>query len=156
MLANSGCLRFCSGQTFHDNLVAHEDEVDETVNIPGWTPHVCWAYLREPDNWPVILQSTWIRPEDLHHYDGLFDTVKLATRMSSRPRLIIQSYANRRFRGNLLDLFEPGFSPALAPSLIDNDKFPLDWFGRTSTCDRKCHRCTYCRDVLEQVITRID
>ena len=27
LLANSGCMSYCPGQTFHDNLVAHEDEV---------------------------------------------------------------------------------------------------------------------------------
>ena len=64
MLANSGCLAFCSGQTFHDNLVAHEALIDETRNLPGWTPTVCWHLLRQRENWPILLQATWIRPED--------------------------------------------------------------------------------------------
>jgi hypothetical protein len=31
LLANSGCMRLCAGQVFHDNLCAHDDEVQTTV-----------------------------------------------------------------------------------------------------------------------------
>ncbi len=156
MLVNSGCMSFCSGQSFHDNLVAHEAEVDETLNIEGWNPHACWNYLRDRDHWVSVLQNTWVRPEDLHHYENLFRVVKLATRMHARPRMVVRSYVERRFHGNLLDLFEPGFGPAFAPYVIDNDLFPDDWFHRTSTCDRRCHKCGYCQSVLEQTLQRMD
>lgn len=156
MLANSGCLSFCSGQVFHDNLVAHEAEIDETLNLPDWNPHVCWNFLQDSDNWVAVLQNTWVRPEDLHHYEGLFSMVKLATRMHARPRMVVRAYVEGRFRGNLLDLFEPGFAPAFAPYIMDNERFPEDWFARTSTCDRRCHRCDYCAEVLQTVLTRME
>lgn len=156
LLANSGCMAFCSGQTFHDNLVAHEAEIDETLNIPDWNPHACWNYLKDPGNWVALLQNTWVRPEDLHHYEDLFGCVKLATRMHARPRMVIRAYVEGNFRGNLLDLFEPGFSPALAPHIIDNERFPADWFEVTSTCDRRCHKCGYCSQVLKDVLLRMD
>jgi collagenase-like PrtC family protease len=152
LLANSGCLADCPGQTFHDNMVAHEAEIDETLNIPGWSPHVCWNLYRNREHWPAILQGSWIRPEDLHHYEGLFDVVKLATRMHARPRAVIAAYAQRRWRGNLLELFEPGFAPAFAPHILDNERFPADWFERTSTCARRCHGCDYCREALEAIL----
>jgi collagenase-like PrtC family protease len=155
MLANSGCLRHCSGQTFHDNLVAHESEVCRTANLPDFTPYACWNHLRDRANWPAILQATWVRPEDLHHYEGLFPVVKLATRLHERPHIVIRAYAARRFQGNLPDLFEPGYSPALAPYVIDNARFPADWFERTSTCNGRCHHCRYCTDVLEQVLVKL-
>ena len=152
MLANSGCLRHCSGQTFHDNLVAHESEVCQADNMDDFMPYTCWRYLRDRAHWPSVLQSTWVRPEDLHHYEGLFDTVKLATRMHDRPHAVIRAYANRRHEGNLLDLCEPGYAPAFAPWVIDNTRFPPDWFERTSTCHRRCHHCRYCADVLSRVL----
>ena len=31
LLANSGCLNFCSAHNFHDNLVAHEEEISKTL-----------------------------------------------------------------------------------------------------------------------------
>lgn len=156
LLANSGCLAYCSGQTFHDNLVAHEAEIDETKNIEGWTPHVCWNLYKDRRNWPAVLKSTWIRPEDLHHYDDLFPLVKLATRMHARPRVVIDAYTRRRYHGNLLELFEPGFAPAFAPNIIDNDKFPADWFDRSSGCRRECEACDYCGRTLGEVLTEMD
>jgi len=156
MLANSGCLRFCPGQTFHDNMVAHDAEIDETVNIEGWTPHVCWNVYQDRARWPAILQATWVRPEDLHHYEGLVDVVKLATRMHSHPRMVLHAYANRQHEGNLLDLFEPGFGPIFAPYIIDNRRFPGDWFEHISTCDGRCDRCQYCQRVFERVLVRTE
>jgi len=154
MLANSGCLRHCPGQIYHDNLVAHEQEVDETSNIEGWTPHVCWNLYRDRNEWPAILGATWIRPEDLHHYEGSVPLVKLATRMHANPRLVVHAYAERRYQGNLLDLFEPGFGPIFAPWIIDNGRFPDDWFEHISTCGGDCADCGYCAAVLDRVLVR--
>ncbi len=152
LLANSGCLRFCPGQTFHDNLVAHDAEIDEQRNLPDWTPHVCWRHYRDEGNWPALLQSTWIRPEDVHHYAHLTPVIKLATRMHSHPRLVLHAYAAGRHHGNLLDLLEPAFSRIVAPAWIDNDAFPEDWFSRTSSCGAGCDRCTYCAETLAHVL----
>jgi len=152
LLANSGCFRHCAGQTFHDNLVAHDSEIDETQNVPGFEPHLCWNLLKEKSHWKRILQATWIRPEDLHHYASLFPLIKLATRMHSRPRLVIQAYADGRYDGNLLDLFEPSHGRTLLPQILDNRRFPQDWFNRTSNCRKDCHRCSYCEDVLTTLL----
>ena len=155
LLANSGCFRDCSGQIFHDNLVAHEAGVAARKNI-DFLPYTCWNYLKDPKNHHCVLQNTWIRPEDLHHYEGLCDTVKLATRMHSLPGMVIDAYARERYSGNLLDLFEPGHGPALSPTVVDNDRFPADWFERTTSCDKACERCDYCRSMAERVFVRAD
>ncbi len=155
MLANSGCLSFCPGQTFHDNLVAHEAEVDETRNVDDWNPHVCRRLFRDRKNWPAILQATWVRPEDLHLYEGLFPVVKLATRMHSRPRLVVHAYVNRCHYGNLLDLFEPGYGPDFAPFILDNRRFPEDWAERINACRGDCDLCDYCEGVLAKIIRKI-
>lgn len=154
MLANSGCLADCSGQTFHDNMVAHEADIDEAAPMPHFTPHVCANWFADRSHWPTILANTWVRPEDLHHYEGLFDVVKLATRQHARPRMVIDAYARGRHRGNLLDLLEPSHAHLLAPCIIDNQRFPPDWFDRCSDCTRRCRTCNYCADVLEQVLVR--
>jgi hypothetical protein len=152
ILANSGCLRFCPGQVFHDNLIAHSREAGELENIKDWNPHVCWNLYKKPENFVEVLKSTWIRPEDLHLYEGMADTVKLATRQHSHPRMVIAAYAGRSFRGNLLDLLEPGFSRAFFPSYIDNTAFPEDWAKQTSGCSQDYNNCTYCTHVLQHVL----
>ncbi len=155
LLANSGCLNFCSGQTFHDNLVAHEREISETERVEGWNPSICWNYYAKRENRVSILQNSWIRPEDLHNYRDYFSTLKLATRMHSNFRKVIQAYAEGTFIGNLLDLLEPGHGPLFLPYIIDNASFPPDWFKKTTGCGRKCSRCDYCSSVLKRVLKKV-
>ena len=144
VLANSGCLRNCPWQTFHDNLIAHSDAAMKVANVKGWSPHLCWTLYKDSSNFAEILKATWIRPEDTARYDGIVDVVKLATRQHANPDMVISAYERGSFDGNLLDLFEPGFSPAFYPRFIDNSAFPQDWFERTSACARECAECGYC------------
>lgn len=155
MLANSGCMNYCSGQTFHDNCVAHEIEINETDNVEGFIPHMCWNYLKEKGNRVSVLQNSWVRPEDIHNYEPYFKVVKLATRMHSRMRMVVEAYTSLKFHGNLLDLFEPGYGPAFVPNIIDNDKFPSDWFEKTKKCKKDCHTCGYCSEVLQKVLVKM-
>jgi hypothetical protein len=151
ILANSGCLHGCPTQTFHDNLVAHEVELNSAAVPQLEDILLCRSHLRLPENHAALLQSTWIRPEDIHHYNGVVQLMKLATRMSSRPDLIINAYCQERYPCNLLDLLEPGFSTLVYPRIIDNSRFPEDWFEHTAQCDRLCHNCQWCLKVLTQV-----
>jgi collagenase-like PrtC family protease len=153
MLANSGCLRNCPGQTFHDNTVAHDAEIDEMKNIENWTPHVCWKLYKKTENFAEFLKSTWVRPEDLHFYDKIFSVVKLATRQHSHPRMVIDAYTSRYFNGNLLNLMEASFSSIFAPYYIDNSLFPDDWFVNSSKCTT-CNSCGYCEQVLKKVMKK--
>ena len=152
LLANSGCLSHCAVQTVHDNLVSHEAEVAQMTNVPAETPAFCWSYYRDPRNWVRFLQNTWIRPEDLHHYEPQFPVIKLATRMHANPRRVLEAYVSQHYSGNLPDLLEPGHGPVFAPYIIDNRRFPADWFARTSACGQQCERCDYCAGVLAQVL----
>ena len=155
ILANSGCLRHCPWQTFHDNLIAHSDEAMRTANVKGWCPHLCWTLYRNRKNFPEILKATWIRPEDLYRYEGLVDVVKLATRQHANPDMVISAYERGSFEGNLLDLFEPGFSPVFFPSFIDNTAFLVDWFERTSACSRECMECGYCEAAFKACLKNL-
>lgn len=139
VLANSGCLRHCSARTFHDNLVAHESEIDWTTsrNFQG----VCWEYLASPENrCSFIRDSTWIRPEDLAAYGELVDGVKLATRTTVRPETVVESYARGSYDGNMLALCEPDFSGLCH---LDNTRFPPNWMASLRACadagsEREC------------------
>lgn len=124
LLANSGCLRECSAHIFHDNLVAHEAEInmmESCWNFRG----VCWEYYAKPENRARILaDSTWVRPEEIDAYAGLVDGIKLATRTNPCFGTIIKAYAERSFCGNILNLCEPDFSGCIK---LDNQRFPADW-----------------------------
>jgi len=168
LLANSGCLRNCPWQTFHDNLVAHSAAALARENVRGWSPHLCWTIYKDafeaarkagaatpPAAAAEILKATWIRPEDLARYAGLVDVVKLATRQHANPEMVIAAYARGSFDGNLLDLLEPGFSPVFHPFYLDNASFPADWMDRVAGCSRECTQCGYCEQVLGKVCKTI-
>ncbi len=125
LLANSGCLRSCSAHTFHDNLVAHERGLRAQDNAWKAFPGICWGYLGQPEHRSsFILDSTWVRPEDIGLYEDLVDGVKLATRSHRDPMTVIGAYAAGRFDGNTLSLCEPDFSSLC---YLDNARFPSDW-----------------------------
>jgi len=150
-LVNSGCLAYCPGQTFHDNLVAHEADADAPLEA-DLLP--CRRHLRDRANWTSILSATWIRPSDLHHYDSLFDIAKLATRMHAHPERVIRAYATGTFRGNLLDLLEPGYDQVAREVWLAQTVFPDDWFQRTTSCGRECDDCGYCASVLARAMAK--
>lgn len=152
ILANSGCLAFCGFQTFHDNVVAHESEILKNKNIISKFPAPCWKYLNELDKKQMlikIIQSNWIRPEEVSLYEPYFDEMKLATRMHSRARMVINAYIKGRFVGNTLDLTEPSYSSLAKGMIIDNTLFPSDWSSVATNCNHECDKCNVCKNVVE-------
>ncbi len=55
--------------------------------------------------------------------------------------------------GGLTYLYIP---MTVIPYVIDNTKFPDDWFEVTSRCDKKCHQCNYCNEVMDQVLVNTE
>ena len=53
MLANSGCLNFCSAHNFHDNLVAHEADISKMDNAYNFSG-ICHEYLKNTENYSVF------------------------------------------------------------------------------------------------------
>jgi len=150
LLANSGCLNYCSARSFHDNLVSHEAELMKMDNAFVFDG-MCRQFLSDPEKKKRILQvSNWIRPEDLSRYEGIVDGAKLATRVSENPEMIVHAYASGRFPGNLLSLTEPDFSALYRPVVLSGSRMPEDFFEVTSACSRKCDTCGYCIRAFER------
>lgn len=158
MLANSGCMPYCGFQTFHDNLVAHQGVESESDLIWDAMPSPCHKYLRSMESQEAMayfLQGTWIRPEDIVHYEPFFDEVKLATRMHDRMRMVVGAYTRGNYRGNLLDLTEPSFSADFRGVVLDNTKMPQDFYKHISSCDKNCEKCTYCRETAQKAMIKM-
>ena len=154
LLANSGCLRNCPWQTFHDNLIAHSAEAEKLRAMPEFNPHLCWTMYSDEKNFPEFLKATWIRPEDIDLYAPYVDFIKLATRQHAFPKLVVGAYTARSYQGSVLDLMEPGFFPAFSAKgvySLDNASFPDDWAQTVSHCSRECTECGYCEEVFEKV-----
>lgn len=122
-LANSGCLNNCSAHTFHDNLVSHESEISTMDN--GYSfEGVCKNYLLKEDNvFNIFNITSFIRPEDIHLYEGFFTSMKLATRVNMNPIRIIEAYLEReKHIGSTLDLLEPNHTGTIYPYFVDNSR----------------------------------
>jgi hypothetical protein len=118
MLVNSGCLNYCSAHNFHDNLVAHEDEISQMDNAYNFCG-MCKEFLQSEDNFFKLPEYTnFVRPEDIYKYDGLFDAVKLATRVHNNPQMVLGSYIKGRYTGDILKLLEPAHS--IYPYVLEN------------------------------------
>lgn len=146
-LANSGCLNFCSAHIFHDNLVAHESEIAQKDNGYQFVGQ-CWDYLKKAEKREKWLSITnFIRPEDVYLYEGLFDGLKLATRVNKNPAKIIQSYCNASYNGAITDLLEPNHSGVFYPNVIDNKSISKDFAQTVLKCSKKCDECNYCDQI---------
>ena len=110
ILANSGCLNFCSSHVFHDNLVAHEAEIVREDNGYAYRG-TCWKWLADPAHRALWHERTnWIAPEDVSRYEGLCTAMKLATRINAHPARVLLSYATGGHLGDIKDLLEPNHS----------------------------------------------
>ncbi len=155
MLANSGCLRNCPSQVFHETLLAHgfHRSANEVLRMKSEAT-LCWNQIVEKKHFEEVLRATWVRPEDLHHYAPFVEVFKISTRNHPAPAEILHAYATGHFDGNLMNILDPSYSEPLAPKMIDNSAFPEDWVtgGIAGACAVNCTHCGKCTAVLEKVL----
>lgn len=155
-LANSGCLNHCSAHNFHDNLVAHENEIREMDNAYEFTG-ICRLWLEHREKRRDFLAvSNFIRPEDVRLYEGCFDGLKLATRVNRSPAAVAEAYFTGACRGNLPDLLEPNHAEAFYPEILANSLLPADFGEHTLHCGHDCRNCSYCRTALEGALVNLN
>ena len=152
MLANSGCLNFCSARQFHDNLVAHEREIAAMDN--GVQFHsACSQFLSEEKNRRDFLHyMNFVRPEEIAIFEPYVAAAKLANRVSQRAETIIHAYVHGQYGGNVLDLLEPNHAALFYPTIYDNARLPINYSSHTAECDKKCDPCQYCRRALQAAL----
>jgi len=150
VLANEGCLPYCPFKLSHDSYIA-------LANINGRSQtHVIncdIGCMRLLDDEPYrLLQSPFIRPEDIDLYLYHVDTIKLCGRTLGSPFLMnaIKAYRARRYDGNLLDLMDA--MSWLADKLyVDNRMLSFDFANMLSQCDNHCNSCGFCQELFESI-----
>lgn len=153
LLANSGCLRNCAFQTFHDNLVAHFGELRRENCCMDQDPIFCRRfYADDAHKMEYLSHSTLIRPEDVKYYEDIVTVLKLATRTHSNPRLVLEAYTSGKFTGNFFDLTEPGHGIFFRGKVLDNAKIPPEYLMVKSQCKENCSECGFCKRVMENAL----
>ncbi len=159
MQLNSGCLRECPFQTFHDNLHGH-NRINQSREGQKYHFDIfrCRTRYAVRHAYEDFLRATWIRPEDSPLWEPYIDVFKLATRRVNAPSQIVNAYASYHFDGNLLTLMDPDHSASFAPYIIDNQSFPPDWMrdvsGTAVDCASNCTHCGRCTAILEKVMVK--
>ena len=154
LLANEGCILNCPFKPAHDAHIALSNTglVKETT----WTMNQrqgCQAYfIDRPDR---FFASPFIRPEDLTHYQGLADTIKICGRTLGKKFLTrcITAYKTGSFDGNLLCLMDA--TSFLADHFyIDNKLLGENFFDTLSSCTNQCKTCKLCLKRFQNVARR--
>ncbi len=154
MQVNSGCLRECPFQTFHDNLHGHnrirQSEVGRQFDFSVFR---CQTHYGRDKQYEDILRATWVRPEDVPLWEPYISVFKIATRRIANPGRILAAYASYSYDGNLLELLDPIHANCFAPYIIDNKSFPQDWAtsGIGAACAENCTHCGRCTEVFRLV-----
>ena len=154
MLANSGCVRNCPWQVFHETLLSHKftdafAEMDnQNLNL------VCNQIFVQRKTHADFLRCTWIRPEDVHVFEPELETIKLSTREAKFPHTIVEAYVNESFDGNLTLLMDPYHGFGFRPYRVDNKSFPADWItsGIAGKCAENCKHCGKCEELLRKLL----
>ena len=149
--ANSGCLRQCPFQTFHDNLHGHDRIAQSKVGEGfGFSVFRCKTNY-ERGNYEDFLRATWLRPEDVPNYEPHVSVVKLATRRHPDPVKVLEAYATYSYHGNLAELMDPAHR---FPKSFDNDSFGASalWPEVAACRDANdCRHCGKCTVLLKEV-----
>ncbi len=135
LIVNEGCLAGCPWR------IQHFYEMGVNLPLPA---SLCQDHLNQ-NPW-LRLKSAWILPQHLHLYDGLFDVIKIAGRVTlqnpEKYMRVFNAYLNR----SPLAANEIGSGPA---GVMTNIPITEEFFHQTITCAKNCTECTICQDYYE-------
>lgn len=154
LMANEGCLYECPYKLAHDALIAAQRARPEfgDVGVPVRELGCGRLFHREPER---LLQSPFIRPEDLDMYADIADIAKLCGRTQGAAVMtkIVSAYLAGEHAGNLLELMD-AMEQAAGGLELPNAALPADFCATVANCDKRCARCGYCRELCESLLIR--
>ena len=154
MLANSGCVRNCPWQVFHETLLSHKfitvlpEMLEQNIEL------ICNHIFMKKRMLSEFMRCTWIRPEDIHVFEPELETIKLSTREAKYPHEIVAAYVSGDYDGDLLRLMDPYHGFSVRPNRIDNKSFPADWVtsGIAAKCAENCTHCGKCEEIMRNAL----
>lgn len=136
LLANEACLPGCPLRTQHFYEMAYG----------GAQPHSLCASILEEQPW-LRLTGAWILPRHLPLYAGVYDTLKLAGRVTLRHPERYVSVLQAYVEGGMILPRDIGGGPA---SPLDGLDVTDEWFEFVLHCDKRCATCPVCRTAYQQ------
>ena len=138
LLVNEACLPGCLYRTQHFYEMAYSSKFPRSLS------------QQTLDEYPWLrMTGAWVLPQHLHYYDGLYDTLKLAGRVTlqdpNKYIKVLNAYIHRK--PLLPD--EIGGGPA---SILDKMEIPDEVFETILICSKNCDACPYCRDYYQTAL----
>ncbi len=133
LIVNESCLSSCIFRTQHFFEMSNPEI--------GYPHSLCNTLLLEKP-W-LRLTGGWILPQHLDIFDGLYDEIKLAGRVTLQNRSKYMHVLDSYFYSKQLNSNEIGGGPASVncPMIISDD-----FYRHTLSCSKNCQSCTYCKD----------
>jgi hypothetical protein len=132
IIVNEGCLPGCPFRVQHFFEMARDAPNPKSL---------CRAALKK-DPW-LRLTGSWVLPQHLGFYDGLYDELKLDGRVTLADPGKYVEVLSAYIRGGGLTPDRIGGGPA---SLLWPLRISDEFYERTLACTRDCARCGACRD----------
>jgi collagenase-like PrtC family protease len=150
VLANEGCLSRCPFRAAHEALIAAANAGLGVDTLRLNRDLGCLRLLCESPH--RIFASPFIRPEDVHRYEGSADIVKICGRTLGKEFLAraVDAYTKGRYAGNLTALFDTSHWMAERWE-IRNEQLPADFFDMITACRQDCRRCNTCQDLFTRI-----
>jgi collagenase-like PrtC family protease len=104
LMVNQCCETNCIQFNYHTNVNSHHSQKKYASPIEYC---VFNCKLRRTNNPSLLLQSCWIRPEDLIYYQNIgINKFKIVQRQDPTEKIVraTKAYANKKYAGNLLDI----------------------------------------------------
>jgi hypothetical protein len=143
LLVNESCIPGCLCRNQHFYEMANGE-----INFPR---SLCDEIIAS-DPW-LTLTGSWVLPQHLHLFEGIFDEIKLSGRVSlQNPEKylnVVDSYINSK----PLTPDNIGGGPASVPVPIEISE---EFYRKTLNCENNCHTCALCRDYFEIEKKRIN
>lgn len=155
LIVNEGCIYRCPFRYSHYNLASHLSSLIQPRSplfAPDYYFDKCISIrLRDPTQ---MIKSAWIRPEDLKAYEAIGITdFKLSGRTKTVNWIIdcMRYYAQREFKGNLLDILD---CPQMLRDMfyLDNEKLERS-IDQWAHCKKVCNECGYCDKLTKEALT---
>jgi len=141
LIVNEACLPGCPYRTQHFYEMGYGRDFPQSL---------CQEILNEHP-W-LRLTGAWILPQHLVYYEGLYDSLKLAGRVTLRDQAryyqVLDAYIHRK---KLLPR-DIGGGPA---SILDHIDMPDKLFEKILHCEKNCFTCTVCRDYYERAAFKL-
>jgi len=138
LIVNEACLPGCPFRKQHFYEMGYGDSYPQSL---------CQHTLNEHP-W-LRLTGAWLLPQHLVYYDGLYDSLKLAGRVTLRDPARYLKVLGAYVHGDEILPRDIGGGPA---SVLEPIGMPADLFEYVLTCDKNCHNCSVCCDYYAQAV----